>query len=202
MGGLLGPAPPATEADRTPRASRAIARCSRDLAAPSEMPSAVAASGSGTPRLVVHDDQRPVLRRQLRQGVIERLVVGEALDRIAGLRHEGRCDVDLDGPAATASCLVDRRVDEQSVQPGVEPVRVAQAREVAPGADAAPPGPRRARAPGHGGSVGPPRPVRVAAARTSDGEGFAIASACLVDERPLVHGVPSNGASFVNALRP
>ena len=142
-----------------------------------------------------------MLGRQLRQGVIERLVVGEALDRIAWVRHEGRGDVDLDGPAATASCLVDRRVDQQSVQPRVEPVRVAQARKVAPGADQ-----RLLDRVAREVRVTQDQSGRRVHARRGrahqDGEGFAIASACLVDERPLVHGVPSNGASFVNALDP
>ena len=44
-------------------------------------------------------------------------------------------ELDLDHPSATTPGEVEAGVDGEPMEPGVEPVRVAQAREVAPGAD-------------------------------------------------------------------
>ena len=93
-------------------------------------------------------------------------------------------------PAPPPAERIEAGVDGQSVEPGVEPVRVAQAREVAPGSDVrlldrvA----REIRVPKDeaGGGV-QPRDGRA----DEHGEGVMIAPPCPFDEFPLVHSHPS-----------
>ena len=93
------------------------------------------------------------------------------------------------GRVADGAAMVEAGVDGQAVEPGVEPVGIAQrsAGPARPGS--APPGPRRARAPGPGGSGGRPRPA--ARGRAGElGEGVMIALASPARRVPLVHGQP------------
>ncbi len=98
-----------------------------------------------------------------------------------------RRDLDLDRAPSSASGQIETGVDGQSAQPGIEPLGVAETRQVAPGADegfldrVA----RELRVPEDeaGGRV-QPREGRV----DQSGEGVMIASPRAVDKLSLVHG--------------
>ena len=96
-------------------------------------------------------------------------------------------DLDLDRASSTTPEEVETGVDGQAMQPGIEPVRVAETRQVAPGADeclldrVA----RELRVPKDeaSGRV-QPREGRV----DESGEGVMIAPPRAFDELSLVHG--------------
>ena len=106
---------------------------------------------------------------------------------IAGRVDRGQ--LDLDRPTPTPTRHVDARMDDELAQPGVELVRVAQRRQVAPGADEAVldrvAGQLRVAKDQAGGCVEP------GDGRAGErGEGVMIALPCPFDEVPLVHDSP------------
>ena len=84
---------------------------------------------------VVQDDDRAMPRIEARECPLEHVAIGELAGQVGRGRHVDGCQLDLDDATSTSPHLVETGIDDQSVQPGVEPVRVAQAREIAPGAD-------------------------------------------------------------------
>ena len=62
------------------------------------------------------------------------IAVGHRSDRVLRGRL-GLDDLDLRRPASSMTALVRAGIDEQSTQPGVEALRIAEARQVAPGMD-------------------------------------------------------------------
>ena len=85
----------------------------------------------------MQNDQRPMLGRKAGQGAVQRVTVSDESKRIdtAG-RREVR-ERHLDDAPLSAAGFVDGRVHEQAVEPGVEPVGIAQPRQVSPGPDQA-----------------------------------------------------------------
>lgn len=141
----------------------------------------------------MQDDQGPMFRRETCESVVQGVTVGEGRDRIVAARHIDRRDVDLDHPSSPAACLVDRGVGQQSIEPGIEPIRIAQSGKVAPGPDeclldcVA-----RVLAVEEDQAGG-----RVQARRgcpCEHSERVAIASPCPLDENPLVHVSPQDDA--------
>jgi MFS family permease len=132
-------------------------------------------------------DDCPVSRSQARQGLIQELAVGE---RARDVSRRGRIDrrqFDLDDPTLAASDQVETGVDEQSMDPGVEPVRITNTGQVAPRAD-------------HGLLDGIVRELAVAEDQArrrvqpretrieEHGKGVVIAPPRSFDELSLVHG--------------
>jgi hypothetical protein len=132
-------------------------------------------------------DDRPMARRQAGEGLVEQLAVREATREVVGSRGVDRRQLDLDDASLAATDEVEAGIREESLQPGVEAVRIAKTGQVAPGAD-------------HGLLDGVARELPVAEDQTGGrvqprethveelGEGLMIASPRPFDESSLVHG--------------
>lgn len=85
--------------------------------------------------VVEAQDQDAALRvGQPAEAALELVPIGQ-LGRAIELARFGRDDRDLRAPLAPTSADVVAGVDEQPVEPGVEPLRVAQRGQIAPGSD-------------------------------------------------------------------
>ena len=83
----------------------------------------------------MQDEDRALLRTKTPEPTLEGVAVG---DLAALVGHDGRGhrgEIDLDRPTPAATDDVERCVDGQTMQPIVDTVRVAQAREVPPRSD-------------------------------------------------------------------
>ena len=155
----------------------------------------------GHPDVVVEHEDGTLLRRQgggsrVRAGHDPATSPVEVADR---LRAQWR-QLDLDRPATTPPGDVEAGVDGQSMEPGVEPVRVAQARKVAPGPDVRllDRVSRELLVPEDEAGDGlQPRDGRA----DEHGEGVMIAPACPLDEIPLVHRHPRDAPNLA-AFKP
>jgi hypothetical protein len=68
------------------------------------------------------------------ESALELVTVGQRSDGV--VRHWfGPEEPDLGRPTPPIATLIGTRVDEQSVKPGIEPLRITQARQVTPGVD-------------------------------------------------------------------
>jgi hypothetical protein len=88
----------------------------------------------------VQDDDRPTPLVKTTHDAVDEDPVGDLLGWIRKAWSEVLGDVDdldLDRPSSTAARDVEARVDGQAVDPGVEPVRLAEATQVAPGTEQA-----------------------------------------------------------------
>jgi len=137
----------------------------------------------------VQNDKSAVLRSKCLESTVECIAVSDKRRRVTWIAQLQLGNPNSDDSATPPSDLVDCRVNEQAMQPGVETLGVAQTRKVAPRTnqrfldrilrcfwipkDQA------------GGRVQP----RCSSAN-KHGEGVAIAVACLFHVRPLVHGPP------------
>jgi len=84
------------------------------------------------PEVVVEDDNRPLLGREPPEATFELIAID---DRDGGVRHRRSVDrKDPNGgrPAAATPDLAVTRVDEEPVQPRVEPLGIAKSRQLAP----------------------------------------------------------------------
>ena len=156
---------------------------------PTGRPSAASGLGQGEFEVVVEDHDRPQLRLEAAQGRVELVAVRAWAGPVGDGDIGQRCELHLDDPTPTVPGRVEAGVDGQSMEPGVEPVRVAQPGQV-------PPGPhhrlldrvaRELRVPEDesGGRV----QARERHAG-EHGEGVMIAPPRLLHEGPLVHGHP------------
>src|SRR5206468_10766449 len=84
---------------------------------------------------LVQGDDRPVPGVEARARLVEHLTVREGCGGIDRGRHVDGCQLDLDHPPTPATDLVETGIDDQAMNPGVEPVRVTDTGQVAPGAD-------------------------------------------------------------------
>ena len=87
------------------------------------------------PEVVVEDDDRPLFRRQLAEGVIEVVSCGDGARHI---RRGGKVGLKQPHAGHVATFAAGFRVagvDDQAVKPGVETLAVTQRREVTPGAE-------------------------------------------------------------------
>src|SRR3954468_10623589 len=76
-----------------------------------------------------------MLRIEAPQRVVGQLTIGERAGRIGRDRHVDRRELDLDHAAFPPADEVEAGVDEQSMEPGVETLRIAETGEVAPGSN-------------------------------------------------------------------
>ena len=148
---------------------------------------------------VMQDDDRAVARIQTREGVLEHVAIGDLAGHVGrGRKIDGR-QIDLDDATSPSPDEIEAGMDDQPVQPGVETIRVAQARKVAPGADervldrvpcefGVPDDQPGDRVQPHDGQV------------DERGEGVMIASPGPLDETSLVHVRLCFGTAFVVVL--
>ena len=83
----------------------------------------------------MQDDDGAMPRIEMLEGSPEHLAVGDAAREVGRARHVDLIELDLDHPPSTTPGEIEAGIDGQAVEPRVEPVRVAEAREVAPGSD-------------------------------------------------------------------
>jgi hypothetical protein len=130
-----------------------------------------------------------MIHPEVSEATLELITVRYEAGLVPDRRRRDRSEFDFDRPAPAATDDVKAGVHGQAVKPGIEAVRVAQAREVAPRSDVGvldrvageflvPQNQARDRLqPRDRPADEPP-------------EGVMIASACPFDEIPLVHGHP------------
>ena len=137
----------------------------------------------------MQDDDRPMLGVEARERVFEHVAIGDLAGHVGRGGHIDGGQLDLDHATSPSPDQVETGMDDQAVEPGVEPVRVTQAREIAPGADErvldrvacelrVPDDQTGDRVQPHEGQV------------DERGEGVMIALPCPLDETSLVHTSP------------
>jgi succinyl-CoA synthetase beta subunit len=82
----------------------------------------------------MQDDEDPLIRREAPEATIELVAVGEHRSAVAGGKVDGG-EINVEAVPAKASRLVDAGSHEETVQPGVEAIRVAERGQVAPSPD-------------------------------------------------------------------
>jgi hypothetical protein len=141
----------------------------------------------GHPEQIVEGDDRAMARIQARERLVQHLAVGKGSGDVGRRRVVDGSELDLDDPALAATNEVETGVDDEAMEPGVEPVGVAKSRQVTPGTDErfldgiA----RELTVPeDQPGSRVQPRKTVIEQLR----EGGMLASTCSLDEVSLVHG--------------
>ena len=136
-----------------------------------------------------HHEHRAVLDGELEERPLDLVAIDEASDFVLRIGSIDRTDRHLEGTSPRSPDVIGAGMDEESMEPGVEPVPITKTAKIAPGPD------ERVL---HGILCGipiaedPPRD-RVQAVVCGGGEvieGLAIASLCALDEfgrqrRPL-----------------
>ena len=145
------------------------------------------------------DDHSTLLGLELRERMIEKVAIRDHRRGVGDGRMVEGCELHLDDAAASPSGLVEAGIHGESVEPGPEPVRVAQPGQVPPGSD-------------HRILDGVARELRVpedepgSRIQAREGgvherdEGVMIASLRSLDESSLVHGHPFGGVTRLVAL--
>jgi hypothetical protein len=83
----------------------------------------------------MQDEHRPLVDREPAKRPLQLVAVGEGRASLRGRRPVGRQDPDLRCPIPSPLRFVVAGVNEDSVDPGLEAVRLPQVRESAPGDD-------------------------------------------------------------------
>ena len=136
---------------------------------------------------VMQDDDRTPAGLEGPERAIEQVAIHDATAEIGGRRDLERSQLHLDRTALAAPDQVEAGIDEQSMEPGVEPVHVAQCGEVAPAPD-------ESLLDSVPCKVGIPEDQACGRVQARDGcagqhrEGVMIASLRSLDETSLVHG--------------
>lgn len=143
--------------------------------------------GQRHPQVVVEDDNRAAIRAEVPEGAIEEIAVDDVAAEVGDDRGVQRGQLDLSQPPLAAAGKIHAGVHEQPMEPGIEPVRVAQRWQVSPGSD------HRLldRVPCEVVVAEDQAGGRVQARDRPTGqrrEGVMIASLCSLDETSLVHG--------------
>src|SRR6266540_1952535 len=89
----------------------------------------------GNPEEVMDDDDRAPVRAEAPERTIEQVTVGDEGGGIRDPCRIERLELDLDDPASATAEDVEAGMDSESVEPGIEPVGIAQSRQVPPGSD-------------------------------------------------------------------
>ncbi len=84
-------------------------------------------------QVVVEHEDRPLLGRQPPEPALDLVAIGERGEVIRRRRSVDRQDPNGRDPGALAARLRIADVDEHSLEPGVEPLRIAEAGQLAPG---------------------------------------------------------------------
>ena len=156
--------------------------------------------GQGHPEVVVQDNDRAPFGLEPPKGQIQQLAVGEETGGVRHRRLEQHRNLDLDRSTTTASQDIDTGSNDETAQPGIEPIRVPKGRKVPPGCDESVLD-RVSRELGisedqAGGGV---EPCDGHAGKLS--EGVMIALPRPFHESSLVHAISHRGAASLDALR-
>jgi len=87
------------------------------------------------PQQVVERDDGTMCGVEVPERPIEQIVLCKVVREVSRRGCIGRDELDLDRSSTTVPGEIEAGVDGESVEPGVEPIRVAQARKIAPGSD-------------------------------------------------------------------
>src|SRR4051812_14709161 len=79
------------------------------------------------------DEDRSLFDRQSPEGAIEQISIVERERLVGSSRSVDRKDSNVGVPRSRAACLGIAGVDQEALQPGVETVRIAEARQLTPG---------------------------------------------------------------------
>lgn len=139
------------------------------------------------PQVVVEHDDRAPIRREVLHCLVEKVAIDDVAAEVADDRRVIRHQLDLNRASLPTPGEIETRIDEQPMEPGVEPVRVAQRGQVPPGPDhrILDRVPREVVVPEDqscGRIQARDRPIG------KHGEGVMIASLRSLDETSLVHG--------------
>jgi hypothetical protein len=85
----------------------------------------------------VQDHDRTALFVEPPHDGIDEHAVGDRVGRIRRGRREERNDLDLDRSPSTATSKIETCVDDQAVEPGIEPIGLTEASKVSPSSDEA-----------------------------------------------------------------
>ena len=144
-------------------------------------------------------DDRSMAGLETPEGVVEQLTVGKGAGHVGHTRRVERAQLDLDHAPSPAADEVETGIDDQAVNPGVEPIRVTQPGQVPPGTDQGLLD-RVARelrvAEDQPGCRVQPREPHVEQQR----EGVMIALPCPLDECSLVHSRLDCGTTWAVVL--
>ena len=89
----------------------------------------------GQPDVVVQHEDRALLDRQPAESPLQLVAIGQDGAAVRGRWAVERQAADLGGPRSGTSRLVVAGVDEDSMDPGLEALRIPQPRHLAPGQD-------------------------------------------------------------------
>src|SRR3954451_13519727 len=84
-------------------------------------------------QVVMEHEDRPLLRRQSPEPPLDLVSIDERSETFRSCRSIDRQDLDGREPDALAARLRVAGVAERALEPGVEPVRIAEAGQLAPG---------------------------------------------------------------------
>ena len=85
------------------------------------------------PEVVVKHKNCPLFWRETPEPTLDLIAIDERCDVIRGSRSVDREHSDARDPGAPSACLCVAGVDEHSVEPGIEPVRIAESGQLTPG---------------------------------------------------------------------
>ena len=146
--------------------------------------------GQRHPEVVVQDDDRALLGSEAPERQLEQVAVGDDGCHVGHRRSVDRQQLDLDRPAASTSEDVDAGAEDETAEPGLEAIRIAERRKV-------PPGSKEALLDRVSRELVVPEDQAGRRVQPRDeqagkhGEGVTIASLRSLDELSLVHGRPS-----------
>jgi len=89
--------------------------------------------GWGIARVVVEHEDRPLLGRQASESPFELIPIGDPEEFVGCRRSVDRQDPQIGHATTLTRRLGDTDVHEQAMQPRVEPVRIAESSQIAPG---------------------------------------------------------------------
>jgi hypothetical protein len=81
----------------------------------------------------VEDNEGTPRRIETPEGVLDRLALHDVVLDVAGYGTAQGCELHLDGTAPTPAQQIDAGSDQQPMQPGIEPFRLAKTGQVPPG---------------------------------------------------------------------
>src|SRR4051794_16804352 len=87
----------------------------------------------GQPEVVVQYEDRPLFRRQPPEPPLELVAIGDLASPVLDLRPVDRQEADVGAPVSLPARFRIAGVDEEAVEPGIEPVRIAETGQLAPG---------------------------------------------------------------------
>src|SRR5262245_28416194 len=87
---------------------------------------------AGKPDVMGEHERGSLLDRESQEGSLQLVPIDELAEPVVDRRFLDRGDIDLHRASSTAPDLVVAGADDETVEPGIEPVTVAQPAEVSP----------------------------------------------------------------------